>query len=99
EYEPPALRWRQGVLSAGLFLVAVIVGGTGLLPLSAALLSAAVLIILCGGLAADQAREVIDWRLLILIGGMTAFGTAMEKTGAAEMLAQGVVGSLSPLGP
>lgn len=99
EYEPPALRWRQGMLSVSLFLVAVIVGGTGLLPLSASFLTAAVLIILGGGISAEQARGVIDWRLLILIGGMTAFGAAMEKTGAAEMLAQAVVGGLSPLGP
>jgi di/tricarboxylate transporter len=35
--------------------------------------------------------------LLILIGGMTAFGLAMQKTGAAEFLAKGIA-HLEPLG-
>jgi di/tricarboxylate transporter len=46
----------------------------------------------------EKARAVIDLRLLLLIGGMTAFGTAMEKTGAAALLAHWVVAALSPLG-
>ena len=46
----------------------------------------------------DAAYENVDWRLLILIGGMTAFGTAMAKSGADRMLAEFVVGSLEPFG-
>lgn len=98
EYEPPVLRWRQGLLTALVFLAAIVVGGFGWLPLAPALLAAAVVVVLAGGVPADQVREVIDWRLLILIGGMTAFGAAMEKTGAAVWLAQWVVAGLSPLG-
>lgn len=98
EYEPPELRWRQGLVSAGIFLAAVIAGSLGWLPLSVSLLAAAVIIVLSGGLPADRVREVIDWRMLILIGGMTAFGTAMEKTGTAELLAGWVVKGLLPMG-
>lgn len=98
EYEPPALRWRQGLVAAAVFFTAIVVGSFEWLPLSTALLSAAVIIVLIGALPGDQVREVIDWRMLILIGGMTAFGTAMEKTGAAQMLAEWVVVALSPLG-
>lgn len=98
EYEPPELRWRQGLVTTSVFIAAVVVGSTGLLPLSVALLAAAVLIVLTGALPGDRVREVIDWRMLILIGGMTAFGTAMEKTGTAELLAGWVVKGLLPMG-
>ncbi len=98
EYEPPILRWRQGLIAASIFLAAIAVGSFGWFPLSVSLLSAAVLIVLIGALPGDQVREVIDWRMLILIGGMTAFGTAMEKTGTAQLLAEWVVAGLSPMG-
>jgi di/tricarboxylate transporter len=89
---------RNAWKSIGIFFVSILVGTTGLLPLSVAFLSGAVLAILTGCITAEKAREFIDWRLLILIGGMTAFGTAMEKTGAAELLAGWVISVLAPLG-
>jgi len=46
----------------------------------------------------ERAYEFVDWRLLVLIGGMTAFGTAMDKTGTAQWLAEGIVGMLLPIG-
>lgn len=98
EYEPPVLRWRQGIISILLFLSAILVGAVGWLPLSVAFLIAAVGVVLVGALPGDQVREVIDWRLLILIGGMTAFGTAMDKTGTAKMIAEILVNTLGPLG-
>jgi di/tricarboxylate transporter len=75
-----------------------LIGGLGLVPLSIAFLSAAVLTILMRCISVERAYEFVDWRLLVLIGGMTAFGTAMEKTGAAEYLASVVVQWFAPFG-
>jgi di/tricarboxylate transporter len=47
----------------------------------------------------DTAYENIDWRLLILIGGMTSFGTAMVSSGADKVLAEAIAGWLQPFGP
>ena len=38
----------------------------------------------------QKAYEVIDWRVLIVIGGMTAFGVAMRESGTADWLAAGI---------
>jgi len=56
------------------------------------------LVILFRCLTIEQAYEFIDWRLLILIGGMTAFGVAIEQTGAAQLLARGIDNLLSAWG-
>lgn len=37
------------------------------------------------------ARRAIDWKILITIGAALAVSKAMEKTGAAEALAQGLL--------
>jgi di/tricarboxylate transporter len=80
------------------FAAAVGAGALGWVPLPIAFLGAALVAVLLRCISIEKARAVIDLRLLLLIGGMTAFGTAMEKTGAAALLAHWVVAALSPLG-
>lgn len=97
---PTLYRKRQGVYTVFFFAAAIIVGALGWLPLSVSFLSAAVLTILFRCITIEEAYEFIDWRLIILIGGMTAFGTAMDDThsGAASYLASLIVDNLRPFG-
>lgn len=98
EHRRPGGETRKGLCVAGAFAVAISAGALGWVPLPIAFLSAALVTVLLRGISIEKARAVIDLRLLLLIGGMTAFGTAMEKTGAAALLAHWVVTALSPLG-
>jgi di/tricarboxylate transporter len=105
----PFFNPRKGLYAVVIFLIAVILGAIGSftnpltgevikLPVSICFLSAAVAVVLLRCVTVEKAYEFIDWRLLVLIGGMTAFGTAMTKTGAADLLASFVVASLQPMG-
>jgi len=98
ELNPAVLRKRKGLYVAGFFLLALIVGGLDLLPVALCFLGAAILTVLFKCIPADRIYEFIEWRLLILIGGMTAFGRAMVETGAARLLADGIVTWLAPAG-
>jgi di/tricarboxylate transporter len=92
------LRPQKGYYVAGFFVLALLLGGFEIMPVSMAFLCAAVATLLFRCVPVERAYQFIDWRLLILIGGMTAFGTAMVKTGAAELLAGGIVSALEPFG-
>ena len=98
EVSEPLYHPRKGFVTVILFGAAVLIGGLGWLPLSVAFLSAAVLTVLMRCISVERAYEFIDWRLLVLIGGMTAFGTAMEKTGTANYLAGLIVQWFAPFG-
>lgn len=98
EVSEPLYHPRKGLLTICFFGAAVLIGSLGWIPLSIAFLSAAVLTVLMRCISVERAYEFIDWRLLVLIGGMTAFGTAMEKTGAASYLATLVVQWCEPFG-
>ncbi|MEO5804286.1 MAG: SLC13 family permease [Verrucomicrobiota bacterium] len=98
EVTPPSYQKKKGWMVAGFFVAAMLAGTVGWIPLPVAFLSAAVLTLICRCLRVEDAYTFIDWRLLILIGGMTAFGVAMEKTGTAEFLADWIVHFLEPLG-
>jgi di/tricarboxylate transporter len=98
EVRPSLKRTRTGIYIIACFAAAIIVGSAGWLPLSISFLGAALLTVLLKAITVEEAYEFINWKLIILIGGMTAFGVAMEKTGAAEFLAARIVGGLEPLG-
>jgi len=57
------------------------------------------ILILTRCLSPEEAYESVDWRLMVLIGSMMAFGVAMSKTGAADWLAAHVVSLTSGWGP
>ncbi|MBK6770016.1 MAG: SLC13 family permease [Ardenticatenales bacterium] len=89
---------RSGLITAGVFGAALVLGFLGWVPLPIGILAAALWAVLSRAITMDEAYEFIDWRLLILIGGMTAFGIAMDQSGAASFLADGIVGALQPWG-
>ena len=90
---------RKGMIVLAAFIVAVVASSFGVLPTAIAMLLAALLAVITRCLSLETAYENIDWRLLILIGGMTAFGQAMSKTGADNLLAGLVTGALQHWGP
>jgi di/tricarboxylate transporter len=89
--------WK-GMVTVGAFLVALVLGGLGVVPLSIAFLLAALTVLTLRLITVEEAYNFMDWRLIILIAGMTAFGKAMQKTGAAEYLAHLVVTGVGPWG-
>ena len=89
--------FRAGI-AAVTFATAAAVAASGLLPLSIAFLAGVPVLILTRCLTPQEAYESVDWRLLVLIGSMMAFGAALQKTGAADYLAGLMVAGLSPMG-
>jgi di/tricarboxylate transporter len=89
---------RNGIYLLVLLAIALVVGAGSLLPLSVALLLAALGAVLLRCITMEEAYSFIEWRLIVLIGGMTAFGLAMETTGTAAVLAAHMIGWAAPLG-
>ena len=87
---PSAYRRRKGFMALTFFGFAVLAGGFNLAPLPVCFLSAAAMTVATGCITMQKAYEVIDWRVLIVIGGMTAFGAAMRESGTASWLAGGI---------
>jgi di/tricarboxylate transporter len=91
-------RRRKGILTACIFIAAVISGSLEWVPLSVAFLSAALLTVIIGAIRPERVYRLIDWRLMILIGGMSAFGVAMDKSGTAQFLADKITNAFGSMG-
>ena len=98
DFKPLVYKKRKGRLTLLFFVLGIIAGSFNVLPLSAALMSAALLTILIKAISIEKAYQAIDWRMLIMIGGMAALGLALKNTGGAEMLANNIVSICSPFG-
>src|SRR5512142_677298 len=62
------------------------------------MLSGALAMVLIGTLSMDQAYRAVDWRSLFLVAGMLPVGVALNKTGASDMLANGILSMLNGSG-
>jgi di/tricarboxylate transporter len=71
----------------------------GWLPIAITAVVGAALMILIGCLNMEEAYRVIEWKAVFLIAGMLPLGIAMEQTGAASFLAEGMVGLVGEMGP
>jgi di/tricarboxylate transporter len=62
------------------------------------LLSGAISMVLIQALSMDQAYQAIDWRSIFLVAGMLPLGVALQKTGGAAFLAEGIVAAIGGFG-
>ncbi len=76
------------------FSFAIILALSGF-RLSLSLLTGALGMILSGVIRIDEAYNSIDWRTVFLLAGLIPLGTAMEKSGAASLVAGGMLGILA----
>ena len=102
----PELVRRQAVpLGPGAYqAIAVLIGmvillATGLVPPAVAGLLAAGAIVLSRILTVEQSYRAIDWTTVILVGALMPLSTAMVETGAAQLMAEGLVDVIGDAGP
>jgi di/tricarboxylate transporter len=84
-----------------LFVLAamVVMLATGLVPAAIAGLLAAGAVLLLGVLSVDEIYRAINWTTVILVGAMMPLSTAITETGAAKLLADGLIGVVGAAGP
>jgi di/tricarboxylate transporter len=71
----------------------------GLVPIYIAVVIGAALMVLSKCLTMDEAYRYIEWKAVFLIAGMLPLGVALDKTGAASLVAEQVIALLGPFGP
>ena len=82
------------ILAATLFPVIM-----GWAPIYIVAVVGAALMVLTGCLTMEEAYRQIEWKAVFLIAGMLPLGTALDQSGAARLIAEGVVAAVGPLGP
>lgn len=95
-----ALPMGPGAQTTLIILAAMVVLlATGLVPAAVAGLLAAGAFLLSGILNVEQLYRSINWTTVILVGAMMPLSVAIQQTGAAQLLAEGLVNLVGDSGP
>ncbi|MEZ6011851.1 MAG: SLC13 family permease [Hyphomonas sp.] len=100
------LEWSQteiplttkALAARAIALALVVAAASGLVSILHASVLGAVAMLVTGCLNYRQASRSLDLRIFLVIGAALAMGMALEKTGAAQMIAHTVVNLASPYG-
>jgi di/tricarboxylate transporter len=84
-------RHELALVAVGLLVAMVVLVSLGAVSMLVAAMVAAGLMIGLRCLSVDAARRSIDWEVLLAIASSFALGLALEKTGAAKLIAQSTV--------
>ena len=93
---PP--KHEKAAIAAFILIAMVASNAAGLVPLLLAALAAAAAILLTRCLTGAQARNALELKVLVTVGSALGIGLAMEKSGAAQVIAENVVTVLAPYG-
>ncbi len=84
-------RPRRLLLAGGIFALAILATMAGLLPVQVAFVAAAVVVVLVGIVRPAEIYDSIDWPVIVLLGAMIPVGVALETTGGAALVAEGML--------
>jgi di/tricarboxylate transporter len=97
--EDAPLRPARALASAGVFAAVVTLAALNVAPIAACAFGGAVLLILLRVITADEAYSGLRPDVLMLIAGMVVLGIALDVTGLAAEVTDGLIYSLDGLSP
>src|SRR3546814_14918821 len=95
---------RRLLVPVSLFAAAIAATSFGLVSSSIAFTATVVVLVLVNALRPGEVYDAIDWSVIVLLAAMIPFGEALQNTGTAQLVADGVVAlagtppALAPLG-
>jgi di/tricarboxylate transporter len=95
----PTLQPRKGPMAALIVVATLVLATLELLPIAEAFFTAALALVLTGCITMDEAYKSIEWRSLFLISGFIPLGVALDHSGAAALIGQGLVAMLGQFSP
>ncbi len=90
-------RVSKAPYAAVIMLAVVVLAAFNVMPIAILALLGSVAVVLVRCLRPEEAYDAIDWKILFLIFGMLALGTAVEKAGLATFAANALVEHIGQL--
>jgi len=93
------LQKGKALLAFAILGAVIAASAFNLVPTVVAALAGCAAMVLTGCLKPADVYPAVDWKVIVMLGGLLPLGFALETTGAATILSQGMVSVFGPLGP
>lgn len=85
--------------AALIFLAVIVAAASGVVPIAVAAACGAGVMIGAGVLSVRRATQALDRKIVMMIGAALALGAALQETGGAALLADGLIETVGAAGP
>ncbi|MBN1533421.1 MAG: SLC13 family permease [Spirochaetes bacterium] len=99
DIETPHYRKSKILPAAAIILAVVVTAALGIVPIITGSIIGAILLVVTGCITLEEAYDAIDWKVIFLLGGIISLGVALDKTGVAMYLSDGMIRFLGGFGP
>ena len=99
ELTRPEFRTERIPVAVGIVGAVVGLAALDVLPIVVSALAGVVATVLTGCVKPEEMYDAVDWSVIFLLAGLIPLGVAMERTGGAAWLADGIVSASGGLPP
>lgn len=93
------LNKTQVYLTLGTLALVIGLAAFGVFPITLTAVAGAVVIIALRSISPSEAYKAIDWKVIFMLAGVLSMGSALQKTGGAELIGEGVIRIFGSFGP
>ncbi|MCB0532994.1 MAG: anion permease [Lewinellaceae bacterium] len=90
---------KEALLASGTVIAVMLTATLNILPIVTASLLGCLLLIMLRIVSPEDAYKSISWKVILLLAGSLSLGAALEKTGAAQLLADQIINLGGAFGP
>jgi len=87
EHEDLAYKSNKRYLAAGILIGVILLAALNIMPILVSALAGCVAMFLTGCLDLQKSYRRVDWNVYFLLAGVIPLGTAMDNTGASQLIA------------
>jgi di/tricarboxylate transporter len=98
EFPDEAARPDKASWAVAAIALMLVLAGFGVVRIATASLLAAVIMVISGALKVEEGYRAVEWKAVVMIGGMLSMGTALDKSGAAALISHNLLHALAPFG-
>lgn len=99
EYSPNKINYRKAIIALTIAIGVVTVAALNITSILISGMVGALLLVTTSTLTPKQAYESIEWKVIFMMAGVLSMGTALEKTGGAEIISTFVFESVGGVDP